>query len=167
MNGLIEYIVGGLVDYPDEVTVDLDKDGDVDVYEVEVHEVQEVAQDEVHEVEVAQDELPELARLMREQMVQRPKKGRLVTCDEPNLDRLEMFLIQAFENNNLDRMQLMRSPPGGLTTSTIEVRCLVCQRPISHVEGIPIHVHNTHNRAPTLAMINLMNHVHMLKRGRS
>ncbi|MEC9072733.1 MAG: KH domain-containing protein [Myxococcota bacterium] len=38
MNGLIEYIVGGLVDYPDEVTVDLDKDGDVDVYEVEVHE---------------------------------------------------------------------------------------------------------------------------------
>jgi len=38
LNGLIEYIVGGLVDYPDEVTVDLDKDGDVDVYEVEVHE---------------------------------------------------------------------------------------------------------------------------------
>ncbi len=38
MNALIEYIVGGLVDYPDEVTVDLDKDGDVDIYEVEVHE---------------------------------------------------------------------------------------------------------------------------------
>ena len=38
MNALIEYIVGGLVDYPDEVTVALDKDGDVDIYEVEVHE---------------------------------------------------------------------------------------------------------------------------------
>ena len=38
MNALIEYIVGGLVDYPDEVTVDLDKDGDVDIYEVEVPE---------------------------------------------------------------------------------------------------------------------------------
>ena len=38
MNGLIEHIVGSLVDYPDDVSVHLDKDGDLDVYEIEVHE---------------------------------------------------------------------------------------------------------------------------------